>query len=102
MERNFLDATPENTSVFSASHKRTKSKYELDDTKKINTDGMNLRQKLETLNELLVDACIDNLQSKMIKPNDLGAIVTLLKNNKVVEEKREHSESDLIDSLVSK
>ena len=96
MKRDFLDATPENTNVFSASHKRTKDK----DTNKINTDGMTLRQKLEALNELLVDACIENLQSKSIKPNDLGAIVTLLKNNKVVEEKREQSESDLIDSLV--
>jgi hypothetical protein len=67
---------------------------------KVNTSTMTLRQKLETLNELLVDACIDNLQSGYIKPNDLGAIVTLLKNNKVVEEAREHSESDLIDSLI--
>lgn len=102
MQRDFLDATPENTAVFSASHKRTKSKYEVDDTKKINTDGMTLRQKLETLNELLVDACIDNLQSNKLKPNDLASIVTLLKNNKVVELTPIHDEGDLIDSLVSK
>lgn len=63
---------------------------------------LTLREKLESLNELLVDACIDNLQNNKIKPNDLGAIVTLLKNNKVIEEKREHSESDLIDSLIRK
>ena len=98
MKRDFLDATPENTNVFSASHKRTKDK----DTNKINTDGMTLRQKLEALNELLVDACIENLQSKSIKPNDLGAIVTLLKNNKVVEIEKEITESEIIDSLIEK
>ena len=67
---------------------------------KLNTSTMTLRKKLETLNELLVDACIDNLQGGQIKPNDLGAIVTLLKNNKVVEEKRELSESDFLDTLI--
>ena len=61
-----------------------------------------LRQKLEMLNELLVDACIENLQDGNLRPNDLGSIVTLLKNNKVVEEKREISESDLIDELIVK
>ena len=105
MERDFLDATPENTSVFSASHKRTKSKYELDDTNKIkpelDTSSMTLRSKLELLNELLIDTCIDNLNNNRLKPNDLASIVVLLKNNKVVEIEREHSESDLIDSLVS-
>jgi hypothetical protein len=62
--------------------------------------GMTVEQKLEQLNELLIDACIENLSSGKIKPNDLGAIVTLLKNNKVVAEKREHSEADLIDGLI--
>lgn len=69
---------------------------------KYNTTGKTLRQKLEILNELLVDECIDNLSSGKMKPNDLGAIVTLLKNNKVVEEKREESESDVIDSLIER
>ena len=59
-----------------------------------------LRAKLERLNELLVDACIENIEGGQLRPNDLGAIVTLLKNNKVVEEKRELSESDLIDELI--
>lgn len=59
-----------------------------------------LRAKLERLNELLVDACIENIEGGQLRPNDLGAIVTLLKNNKVVEEKREISESDLIDELI--
>ena len=100
MKRDFLDATPENTNVFSASHKRTRDK----DTNKIkpdlDTSSMTLRSKLELLNELLIDTCIDNLNNNRLKPNDLASIVVLLKNNKVVEEKREQSESDLIDSLV--
>lgn len=92
MSREHLDYKPENN---------TNTKEHTAPSKpKVNTSTMTLRQKLETLNELLVDACIDNLQSGYIKPNDLGAIVTLLKNNKVVEEAREHSESDLIDSLI--
>lgn len=89
MNKEHLDNEPENKD-----NKKTKTRKD--------TSNMTLRQKLETLNELLVDACIDNLQSGYIKPNDLGAIVTLLKNNKVVEEAREHSEADLIDSLIDK
>lgn len=72
----------------------TKSKY--------NTTDKTLRQKLEILNELLVDECINNLSTGKIRPNDLGAIVTLLKNNKVVEEKREESESDIIEDLIKR
>ena len=72
----------------------TKSKY--------NTTDKTLRQKLEILNELLVDECIDNLSTGKIRPNDLGAIVTLLKNNKVVELEREESESDIIEDLIKR
>lgn len=93
IERPTLDATPEFDSVNSGFANGNNKR-------KINTKGLTLRQKLETLNELLVDACIENLDSGKIKPNDLGAIVTLLKNNKVVEEKREISEADLIDDLI--
>lgn len=63
---------------------------------------MTLRQKLEKLNELLIDKCIDMIEEGELKPTDLGSIVTLLKNNKVIEEKRELSEADLIDSLIEK
>jgi hypothetical protein len=60
-----------------------------------------LRNRLKRLNELLVETCIENLEQGRIKPNDLGAIVTLLKNNKVVSEKEEElSEADIIDGLV--
>jgi len=83
---NILDTTPEGSTEPQASLKSTK--------------GMTLRQKLETLNELLIDQCITNISTGKLKPNDLGAVVTLLKNNKVIEEKREHSESDLIDGSV--
>ena len=61
-----------------------------------------LRAKLERLNELLIDRCIDNLESGKVKPNDLGAIVTLLKNNKVIEERREITESEILDGLIDK
>lgn len=88
MEYGHLDDSPENPMGSTGSSK--------------STSGMSLREKLETLNELLVDACIKNLSSGKIKPNDLGAIVTLLKNNKVVEERREISESDEIDDLIEK
>lgn len=91
-ERPHLDATPEDTSCHSGSASGKDNKYD--------TTGKSLRQKLEMLNELLVDECIGNLSTGKTKPNDLGAIVTLLKNNKVVEEKRELSESDIIDDLV--
>lgn len=69
-------------------------------SKTVDIIDMPLRQKLEILNELTVDACIDNLVSGKIKQNDLGSIITLLKNNKVVEEKREVSEHDVIDGLI--
>lgn len=78
----------------------TSNDNSLDDKLQSELNSMPLRAKLEMLNELLVDTCIMNMRSGRMKLNDLGSIVTLLKNNKVVEEKREHSESDLIDSLV--
>ena len=61
---------------------------------------MTTAKKLKQLNELLIDAYIDKLSSGSLGNNELGGIVTLLKNNKVVEEKKEHSESDLIDELI--
>jgi len=57
-------------------------------------------QKFERLQDLVLDSYIDALESGGIKPMELAPIVTLLKNNKVVQEKQEHSESDLIDDLV--
>jgi len=80
--------------------KKTEDDFMISTSKTIDTSNMTLRQKLELLNELLVDTCIENMQNNKMKPNDLGSIVTLLRNNKVVEEKREISESDIIDSLI--
>lgn len=57
-------------------------------------------QKFELLQDLVLDSYIDALQTGGIKPMELAPIVTLLKNNKVVQEKQETSESDLIDSLI--
>jgi methionyl-tRNA formyltransferase len=97
MEENFLstleniDAEPEGSTSLMASAIPIATQ----------TTKTSLRAKLESLNELLVDECIKNLASGKIKANDLGAIVTLLKNNKVVEERREESESDVIDGLIA-
>lgn len=66
----------------------------------IDTSKMTKAQKLELLDELLMNTYIEVLQEGQLRANDLGAVVTYLKNNKVVQEKKEHSESDLIDSLI--
>jgi hypothetical protein len=61
---------------------------------------MTRREKLEKLNDLVIDEAINQLESGEVGLKDLNSIITLLKNNKVVEEKVEHSESDLIDTLI--
>lgn len=61
---------------------------------------MNKQRKLELLDELLLDTYIDALKDGEIKPSDLGNIVSYLKNNKMVEDKKVHSESDVIDGLI--
>ena len=61
---------------------------------------MTRREKLEKLNDLVIDEAINQLESGEVSLKDLNSIITLLKNNKVVEEKVEHSESDLIDTLI--
>jgi len=66
----------------------------------IDTSNMTLRQKLKVLNELVVDSLIEGVSTGMIKPMELQGAITLLKNNKEVEDRKEHSESDLIDSLI--
>jgi hypothetical protein len=66
----------------------------------MDTSKMTLRQKLEILNELVVDSLIEGISSGSIKPMELQGAITLLKNNKVVEDRKEESDSDLIDSLI--
>lgn len=61
---------------------------------------MTRQQKFEKLQDLVLDSYITALETGGIKPMELAPIVTLLKNNKVIQEKQEHSESDLIDELI--
>jgi len=62
--------------------------------------GMTKAQKLRELDDLLLDSYIGAMEEGNLKPLELGAVVTYLKNNKEVAEKKEHSEADLIDELV--
>lgn len=57
-------------------------------------------EKLKLLDDNLLDSYIIAMESGDLKPMELGAVVTYLKNNKEVAEKKEHSESDLIETLV--
>lgn len=68
--------------------------------KELTERKMTLSQKLAKLNELVVDSLIEGIEDGDIKPMELQGAITLLKNNKVVQEKKEHSESELIDELL--
>lgn len=57
-------------------------------------------QKFELLQDMVLDTYIEALANNELKAMELAPIVTMLKNNKVVQEKKEHSEADLIDELV--
>lgn len=61
---------------------------------------MTRREKLELLNDLVIDEAIKQLESGEVNLKDLNSIITLLKNNKVVEEKQEHDEAEVIDNLI--
>jgi hypothetical protein len=63
-------------------------------------DNLTLAQKLSKLNELVVDNLIEGIENGDIKPMEMQGAITLLKNNKVVQERQEESEADVIDSLV--
>lgn len=62
---------------------------------------MTRREKLERLNDLVIDVAITELESGEVTLKDIAPIITLLKNNQVVEDKKaEFSEADLIEELV--
>ena len=61
---------------------------------------MTLSEKLAKLNELVIDSLIEGIEEGDIKPMELQGAITLLKKNKVVQERQEESEADVIDSLV--
>lgn len=66
----------------------------------MNTKGMTRQQKFERLQDLVLDTYLEALEGGKISPHELGPIVTMLKNNKVIQEKQEYSESDFIETLV--
>jgi len=61
---------------------------------------MTRRERLEKLNDLVIDIAIKELEANNVGVKDLNAIITLLKNNKVLDEHKELTESDIVDSLV--
>ena len=60
----------------------------------------NRLEKLNKLQDLVIDKYIQALEDDEIDAKDLGSVITLLKNNKVVEDRKIFSESDLIDDLI--
>lgn len=62
--------------------------------------GMSKADKLKMLDDKLLDSYIVAMDDGDLKPLELGAVVTYLKNNKEVSEKKEHSEADVIEDLV--
>ena len=62
---------------------------------------MSKGQKFAELDSLVLDSYIVALSVGKISPIELAPIVTYLKNNKVVQEKKEEeSESDIIENLI--
>ena len=62
--------------------------------------GKERRQKLQKLQDLVIDKYIEALEDGSLKPMELQAVVTFLKNNKIVETEVEVSKEDDIDSMV--
>lgn len=61
---------------------------------------MKLEDKLKLLNELVIDSLIEGIEAGEIKPLEMQGAITLLKNNKVVQETKSHSEADVIEGLI--
>ena len=63
-------------------------------------EDMNLTEMLVELNTEVIKDCLVRVRSGELEKGELGSIITLLKNNKIVEDKKIDSEADLIDELV--
>lgn len=61
---------------------------------------MNRRQKLQKLQDLVIDKYIEALEDGSLKPMELQAVVTFLKNNKVIESEKIENEDDDYDNMV--
>ena len=56
--------------------------------------------KLNLLQDLVLDTYIEALKEGELKAMELAPIVTLLKNNKILEDKKITPESEVIEGLV--
>jgi len=66
----------------------------------IETANMSIDEMLLELNKEVIRECLDKARSGDLDKGDLASMITLLKNNKIIQEKKIHSESDLIDDLI--
>jgi len=79
---------------------KTEQELAIEDTK-VKLSKMNKGQKFAELDSLVLDNYIVALTVGKISPIELAPIVTYLKNNKVVQDKKEEeTEADVIDDLV--
>lgn len=62
--------------------------------------GLTRREKLQKLQDLVIDKYIDALEDGSLKPMELQAVVSFLKNNKVIESEKIENEDEDIDSMV--
>lgn len=61
---------------------------------------MTKKELLEYAEIELLRVAAEKLEARELDKGDFGSIATLMKNNKMVEEKKIESESDLIDGLI--
>ncbi len=71
------------------------------EARKTRLKTMTRGEKFEMLQDLVLNSYIESLENGELKPMELAPIVTLLKNNKVIQEKAaEETESDVIDGIM--
>jgi hypothetical protein len=61
---------------------------------------MNRREKLQKLQDLVIDKYIDALEDGSLKPMELQAVVSFLKNNKVVESEKIENEDEDYENMI--
>lgn len=62
--------------------------------------GLTRREKLQKLQDLVIDKYVEALEDGSLKPMELQAVVSFLKNNKVIESEKIENEDEDIDSMV--
>lgn len=61
---------------------------------------MNRREKLQKLQDLVIDKYVEALEDGSLKPMELQAVVSFLKNNKVIESEKIENEDDDYENMV--